>query len=157
MRLAESSTNKITPARKPVMLNGVLAWLSCLVLSRTRDTDLDLVIPDRFHIGNPDLFLFLFYLSGKWVMAALEIIKDVAGSKGELILYFKSKFWAWVGELRAGPVHRIVIYSLRPLSKLRRAHLKLFCAGRKFVQVESRNLFSLFSKWSLEFVYDSTR
>ena len=138
---------KITPARKPVMLNGVLAWPSCLILNWTRDANLDLVIPDRFHIRNPDLFLFYFIFPEKWVMAALEIIKDVAGSKGELILYFKSKFWAWVDELRAGSVHRIVIYSLRPLSKLRRTHLKLFCAGRKFVQVESRNLFSPFYKW----------
>ena len=147
MRLAESATNKITPARKPVMLNGVLAWPSCLILRWIRDADLDLVIPDRFHIRNPDLFLFYFIFPEKWVMAALEIIKDVAGSKGELILYFKSKFWAWVDELRAGSVHRIIIYSLRPLSKLRRTHLKLFCAGRKFVQVESRNLFSPFYKW----------
>ena len=147
MRWAESSTNKITPARKPVMLNGVLAWPSCLILNWTRDADLDLVIPDRFHIRNPDLFLFLLYLSGKWVMPALEIIKAVAGSKGELILYFKSKFWAWVGKLRADSVHRVVIYSLRPLSKLRRARFKIVYAGRKFVQVESRNLFSPVSKW----------
>ena len=144
MRSAESSTNKITPARKPVMLNGVLVWPFCLVLNC--DANLDLGIPDRFQIRNPDLFL-LSYLSEKWVISALEMTKDVAGSKGELILYFKSKFWAWVGKLRAGSVHRIVIYSLRPLSKLRRTHLKLFCAGRKFVQVESRNLFSPFYKW----------
>ena len=35
---------------------------------------------------------FVSYLSEKWVISALEMIKDVAGSKGELILYFKSKF-----------------------------------------------------------------
>ena len=55
MRLAESSTNKITPARKPVMLNGVLVWPFCLVLNC--DADLDLGIPDRLQIRNPDLFL----------------------------------------------------------------------------------------------------
>ena len=136
---------KITPARKPVMLNGVLVWLFCLILKLWRRSWS--CYPGSFPYKKSRLIPFLFYLSGKWVMAALEIIKDVAGSKGELILYFKSKFWAWVGKLRAGSVHRIVIYSLRPLSKLRRTHLKLFCAGRKFVQVESRNLFSPFYKW----------
>ena len=35
---------------------------------------------------------FISCLSEKWVISALETIKDVAGSKGELILYFKSKF-----------------------------------------------------------------
>ena len=74
------------------------------------------------------------------------MIKDVAGSKGELILYFKSKFYAWVGKLRTGSVHQIVIYGLRPLSKLRSARFKIVYAGRKFVQVESRNLFSPLSK-----------
>ena len=144
---AESSTNKITPARKPVMLNGVLAWPSCLIFELNMWRRSWSCYPGSFPYKKSRLIPFLFYLSGKWVMAALEIIKDVAGSKGELILYFKSKFWAWVDELRAGSVHRIVIYSLRPLSKLRRTHLKLFCAGRKFVQVESRNLFSPFYKW----------
>ena len=38
------------------------------------------------------LIPFISYLSEKWVISALEMIKDVAGSKGELILYFKSKF-----------------------------------------------------------------
>ena len=147
MRSAESSTNKITPARKPVMLNGVLAWPSCLIFKLNMWRRSWSCYPGSFPYKKSRLIPFLFYLSGKWVMAALEIINDVAGSKGELILYFKSKFWAWVDELRAGSVHRIVIYSLRPLSKLRRTHLKLFCAGRKFVQVESRNLFSPFYKW----------
>ena len=136
---------KITPARKPVMLNGVLVWPLRLILNC--DANLDLGDPGLFPDRYSWLISFLPYLSEKWVNSVLEMIRDVAGSKGELILYFKSKFWAWVDELRAGSVHRIVIYSLRPLSKLRRTHLKLFCAGRKFVQVESRNLFSPFYKW----------
>ena len=89
-------------------------------------------------------------------MAALEIIKDVAGSKGELILYFKSKFWAWVDELRAGSVHRIVIYSLRPLSKLRRTHLKLFALGGNLFELSLATYSVRFINESLEFVYDSS-
>ena len=138
------------------MLNGVLAWPSCLILSWTRDADLDLVVPDRFHIRNPDLFLFYFISPEKWVMAALEIIKDVASSKGELILYFKSKFWAWVDELRAGSVHRIVIYSLRPLSKLRRTRLKLFALGGNLFELSLATYSVRFINESLEFVYDRT-
>ena len=140
-----SQLMKITPARKPVMLNGVLVWPFCLILNLWRKSWS--WYPGSFPDKKSRLIPFLSYLSEKWVIPALEITKDAAGSKGELILYFKSKFWAWVDELRAGSVHRIVIYSLRPLSKLRRTHLKLFCAGRKFVQVESRNLFSPFYKW----------
>ena len=136
---------KLTPARKPVMLNGVLVWPFCLILNLWRKSWS--WYPGSFPDKKSRLIPFLSYLSERWVIPALEITKDAAGSKGELILYFKSKFWAWVGKLRADSVHRIVIYSLRPLSKLRRTHLKLFCAGRKFVQVESRNLFSPFSKW----------
>ena len=125
--------------RKPVMLNGVLILLLRLILDC--DANLDL--------GNPGFFFdryfwfisFLSYLSEKWVNSALKMIRDVAGSKGELILYFKSKFWAWVGKLRANSVHRVLFHSLRQLSKLRRAHFKIVYVGRNFVRVESRNLF----------------
>ena len=147
MRLAESSTNENNTGEKTgdVERSPGLALVLDIELNTWHRSWS--CYPGSFPYKKSRLIPFLFYLSGKWVMAALEIIKDVAGSKGELILYFKSKFWAWVDELRAGSVHRIVIYSLRPLSKLRRARLKLFCAGRKFVQVESRNLFSPFYKW----------
>ena len=147
MRLAGSSTNKNNTGEKTGDVErspGLALVLDTELNSWRRSWS---CYPGSFPYKKSRLIPFLFYLSGKWVMAALEIIKAVAGSKGELILYFKSKFWAWVGKLREGSVHRIVIYSLRPLSKLRRAHLKLFCAGRKFVQVESRNLFSPFYKW----------
>ena len=132
--------------RKPVMLNGVLILLLRLILDC--DANLDL--------GNPGFFFdryfwfisFLSYLSEKWVNSALEMIRDVAGSKGELILYFKSKFWAWVGKLRADSVHRFVFYSLRPLSKLRRALLKLFTLGG--------NLFKLsLATYSVRFINES--
>ena len=125
--------------RNPVMLNGVLILLLCLVL----DCDANL------NLGNPGFFSdryfwfisFLSYLSEKWVNSALKMIRGLAGSKGELILYFKSKFWAWVGKLRANSVHRVLFHSLRQLSKLRHAHFKIVYVGRNFVRVESRNLF----------------
>ena len=99
---------------------------------------------------------FVSYLSEKWVISALETIKDVAGSKGELILYFKSKFWAWVGKLRADSVHQIVIYSLRPLSKLRRARLKLFTLGGNLFKLSLATYSVRFPNESLEFVCDRT-
>ena len=146
---------KITPARKPVMLNGVLVWPFCLVLNC--DANLDLGILDRLQIRNPDLFLFFIScLSEKWVISALEMTKDVAGSKGELILYFKSKFWAWVGKLRADSVHQIVIYSLRPLSKLRRARLKLFTLGGNLFKLSLATYSVRFPNKSLEFVCDTS-
>ena len=136
------------------MLNGVLVWPFCLVLNC--DANLDLGIPDRFQIRNPDLFLLYPIFSERWVISALEMTKDVAGSKGELILYFKSKFWAWVGKLRADSVHRIVIYSLRPLSKLRRARLKLFTLGGNLFKLSLATYSVRFLNESLEFVYDRT-
>ena len=66
-------------------------------------------------------------------MPALEMTKDVAGSKGELILYFKSKFQVWVGKLRGDSASRVLFSTgLRHLSKLRRAQLKLFSSGGTF-------------------------
>ena len=113
-------------------------------------------IPGCFLIGVLDLFLFLSYLSEKWVNSALEMIRDVAGSKGELILYFKSKFWAWVGKLRADSVHRFVFYILRPLSKLRRALLKLLTLGGNLFKLSLATYSVRFPNESLEFVYDRT-
>ena len=147
---------KITPARKPVMLNGVLAWPSCLIFELNTWRRSWSCYPGSFPYKKSRLIPFLFYLSEKWVTSALEIIKDVAGSKGELILYFKSKFWAWVGKLRADSVHRIVIYSLRPLSKLRRARLKLFTLGGNLFKLSLATYSVRFLNESLEFVYDRT-
>ena len=84
------------------------------------------------------------------------MIRDVAGSKGELILYFKSKFWTWVGKLRADSVHRFVFYSLRPLSKLRRARLKLFTLGGNLFKLSLATYSVRFPNESLEFVCDRT-
>ena len=76
----------------------------------------------------------------KWVRR--ETMGRVAGSRSELILYFKSKFQTWVGKLRGDSASRVLFSTgLRHLSKLRRAQLKLFSSGGTFVWVESRNLF----------------
>ena len=135
------------------MLNAVLILLLRLILDC--DANLDLGNPGFFSDRYFDLFLFLSYLSEKWVNSALKMIRDVAGSKGELILYFKSKFWAWVGKLRTDSVHRFVFYSLRPLSKLRRALLKLFTLGGNLFKLSLATYSVRFINESWEFVYDS--
>ena len=56
----------------------------------------------------------------------------VAGSTGELILYFKWFLKTWVGKLSRNSVARVYFTGLRRSSKLRRAQLKLFSSGRTF-------------------------
>ena len=127
------------------MLNAVLILLLRLILDC--DANLDLGNPGFFSDRYFDLFLFLSYLSEKWVSSALKMTRRLAGSKGELILYFKSNFWAWVGKLRVNSVHRVLFHSLRQLSKLRRALLKLFTLGGNLFKLSLATYSVRFYKW----------
>jgi len=49
-------------------------------------------IPVSFSIGISDLFLFFILSLREMSKFGAEMIQGLAGSKGELILYFKSKF-----------------------------------------------------------------
>ena len=118
------------------MLHGVLALLLCLS-SRCEPGFgfAEYLLPIGWH----------FSLEIKQVLKRIN--RRVAGSKGELILYFKSKFWAWVGKLRVNSVHRALFYSLRQLSKLRRALLKLFTLGGNLFKLSLATYSVRFYKW----------
>ena len=80
----------------------------------------------------------------------------VAGSTGELILYFKWFLKTWVGKLSRNSVARVYFTCLRRRTKPRRAQLKLFSSGGTFrlswvpQPIES---VSINESWKL--VYDS--
>ena len=72
------------------MLNGVLILLLRLILDC--DADLDRVNPGLLVDSISGLFLFSILSLREMSKFDAEMIKGLAGSKGELILYFKSKF-----------------------------------------------------------------
>ena len=82
----ECTNNLMTPVSKPVMLNGVLILLLCLPLDGEPDPDPS--NPGFLFSGH--LFPILFLLEFGCVRR--EIIERVAGSRSELILYFKPNF-----------------------------------------------------------------
>ena len=77
----------MTPPAKPVMLNGVLILLLCL--PSDCEPNPDLLNPGFFFSGH--LFPTFFY-SSEFGCVRRQIMERVAGSRGELILYFKSNF-----------------------------------------------------------------
>ena len=103
------------------MLNGVLAPLLCLSSRCEPDSGF---AKRLFPIG------WNFSLKIEQVSRRINI--RVAGSTGELILYFKWFLKTWVGKLSRNSVARVYFTCLRRRTKPRRAQLKLFSSGGTF-------------------------